>query len=66
MMVQRHHTYPHKWRHKQNGTTEVKMVNGKKHRAWHILVGDMNPRQALQYLAENFLPSNLQISVREL
>lgn len=61
---QRHHTWPRKWRNRQNGTTEIKMVNGKAHRLFHQLVSDMHPIDAIQYLVENFLPSNITVEVR--
>ncbi len=64
--MQRHHAYPRKWRYKNKGTTEIKMVEGKKHRAYHLLCGDMHPIEALKYIVENFLPSNIEVNAREL
>ncbi len=42
------------------------MVEGKKHRAYHLLCGDMHPIEALKYIVENFLPSNIEVNAREL
>lgn len=64
--MQRHHTYSKKFRNKTGGTHEIKIVDGKKHRAWHLLVADLSPKQAIEYIAKNFLPSNIEIQIREL
>lgn len=61
---QRHHVFPRRWRNKENGTHEVKFVEGKKHRLFHQLTGDMSPEQAIKYIAETFLPSNIKVEVR--
>ncbi|MDF1498509.1 MAG: hypothetical protein P1P85_04125 [Patescibacteria group bacterium] len=57
MKLSRHHTYPKKWR---NGNSEIKLVTDKEHRAWHILVGDEHPINAMKILANKFLPSDME------
>ena len=53
----KHHVYPKKdTRHNK----EVKVVNAEAHRRWHYLVSDMTPKQAVRYIARNFMPKDME------
>jgi len=55
-MLSKHHCYPKRFR---NGNTETKTVTIAEHRAWHLLVGDEHPINAMRILANKFLPSDM-------
>jgi len=58
----RHHCFPKKdTRHDK----EIKIVDAEKHRRYHLLVGDMAPRQALRFIVKNFMPSEVEKTVLE-
>ena len=59
--LSRHHCYPRRWR---NGNTETKIVTKEEHRAWHTLVGDEHPINALRILANKFLPSDIAATLQ--
>ena len=52
-----HHVYPKQCRH---GRTEKKIVKAREHNAWHQVVGDKDPANALCYVIMNFMPSEYQ------
>lgn len=53
----KHHCYPKK--DSRHGS-EIKIINAEQHRRWHCLVRDMNPRQAVMYIAKNFMPEEME------
>lgn len=53
----KHHTYPS--RHHRHHE-EIKIIDAEAHRRWHYLVSDKNPREAVRYIARNFLPSDIE------
>ena len=53
----KHHVYPRKdTRHNY----EIKMVKIKDHQRYHNLVGDRTPKQAVRFIAKNFMPTELE------
>ena len=53
----KHHVYPAKdTRHEK----EIKVINAEAHRRWHYLVSDMTPKQAVRYIARNFMPKDVE------
>lgn len=53
----KHHCYPAKdTRHEK----EIKVINAEAHRRWHYLVSDMTPKQAIRFIARNFMPTELE------
>jgi hypothetical protein len=59
----KHHPYSKRYR--QYGT-ETKTVLIKEHRAYHELVGDKDPVNALCYIIMNFLPEKMMPLVAEI
>lgn len=53
----RHHPYPKKYR---KLGTETKIVDSRKHAAWHIIVQDLDPVNALCYVILNFMPTEFE------
>jgi len=56
----KHHVYPSKDTRHQ---TEIKVINAEAHRRWHYLVSDMTPKQAIRYIARNFMPKEVEHSL---
>lgn len=58
----RHHCYPAKdKRHYE----EIKVIDAESHRRWHMLVSDKTPREAVRYIAHNFMPSEIEVILLE-
>ena len=58
----KHHCYPAKdSRHNR----EIKIVNAEQHRKWHCLIGDMTPKQAVRFIARNFMPTEMEVLLIE-
>jgi len=58
----KHHCYPKKdSRHNR----EIKVIDAEAHRRWHYLVSDKNPREAVRYIARNFMPTELEHTLLE-
>ena len=58
----KHHCYPKKdTRHNR----EIKVIDAEAHRRYHHLVGDKTPKQAVRYIARNFMPKELEHTLLE-
>jgi len=53
----RHHPYPKKYR---KLGAETKRVDVREHQAYHQLVGDKDPINALCYIILNFMPDEMR------
>ena len=58
----RHHPFPKK---SKRHYEEIKVINAEAHRRWHYLVADKNPREAVRYIARNFMPKELEQTLLE-
>lgn len=54
----KHHVYSKKCR--KVGQTETKEVNHHEHQAWHNLVYNLSPEEALEFIAKQFLPKEYE------
>ena len=53
----RHHCFPAKSKRHHE---EIKVINAESHRRWHMLVSDKNPKEAVRYIARNFMPKEIE------
>ena len=58
----KHHCYPSKSKRHYD---EIKVINAEAHRRWHLLVSDKTPKEAVRYIARNFMPKEMEILLLE-